>query len=396
MAAWALFSKHKSQLVVNACKMEPVLQLVAEEEGVVVIQSQEDAIFTSYYQDRPAIVARDGSVINIFGKRNSFYYGDVLVDHSSLILKTDMDGYLTPEGKMGLLFTAATFAFIADKALVFSVDKLLAGAGAAEATTVTLTAKELTLAGASEIGFCPGAATSSVYFLMTAPTMKFDDHSVLSFNNSGDTGANIDARFCSREADYSGTIKSTNVEVRLESEMGVLEKNVLINAIGWDPLYFYYKQYVPPDLRMYPNPSVVGQKTQLSAAMPAAKTGGAANILQGARLTEQGNATATKPDSASENRDDADFACQIFPNPVNSTVTIKVHPSQASNVQVRIYNAVGQEAAELLDSTIPPGAHLLKWNATGKASGVYFVVVRAVQCDSGKPFVRRQKMVLLY
>lgn len=65
-----------------------------------------------------------------------------------------------------------------------------------------------------------------------------------------------------------------------------------------------------------------------------------------------------------------------YPNPFNPETTIKYQLSKTSNVKLTIYNLAGQEVKTLIDSAIPAGLHVVRWNGTDErgrnvASGIY-------------------------
>lgn len=80
---------------------------------------------------------------------------------------------------------------------------------------------------------------------------------------------------------------------------------------------------------------------------------------------------------------------QNFPNPFNPSTIIHFSLQKASNVRLTIYNVLGQKIATLVDSHMEAGAHNVKFDATGFASGVYFYRLEAGGYRSQK------KMMLL-
>lgn len=85
---------------------------------------------------------------------------------------------------------------------------------------------------------------------------------------------------------------------------------------------------------------------------------------------------------------------QNYPNPFNPTTTISYSLSSASKVQLKIYNALGQEIRILVDARQPTGTHRVEWDgrdSNGKlaASGLYLYRLKA---DS---FVETRKMILI-
>ena len=80
---------------------------------------------------------------------------------------------------------------------------------------------------------------------------------------------------------------------------------------------------------------------------------------------------------------------QNYPNPFNPTTTIEFALPDVSDVKITIYNVRGQVVATLVDGRLEAGYHAVTWNATQKASGVYFYRIEA------RDFIETKKMVLL-
>jgi hypothetical protein len=80
---------------------------------------------------------------------------------------------------------------------------------------------------------------------------------------------------------------------------------------------------------------------------------------------------------------------QNFPNPFNPTTTIKYSTSQAGNVEITIWNVLGEKVADLANGYHTAGEHKITFNASGFTSGIYFCQMKAGHV------VETQKMVLL-
>ncbi len=80
---------------------------------------------------------------------------------------------------------------------------------------------------------------------------------------------------------------------------------------------------------------------------------------------------------------------QNYPNPFNPTTKIEYSIPLQAQVELRIYNVVGQEVAILVNEIQKPGVHDVKFEASKLASGVYFYRLVAGTFTSVK------KMVLL-
>ncbi len=78
-----------------------------------------------------------------------------------------------------------------------------------------------------------------------------------------------------------------------------------------------------------------------------------------------------------------------YPNPFNPSTSFEFTVAQAGNVNITVYNALGQEIATLVDGNKGVGTYLVNWDAANMASGVYFYTLNA------PGFTATQKMLLL-
>jgi hypothetical protein len=63
---------------------------------------------------------------------------------------------------------------------------------------------------------------------------------------------------------------------------------------------------------------------------------------------------------------------QNYPNPFNPSTEIAFDLPKSSNVNLTIYNVLGQQVETLVDSRLDAGAHVVTWDANRYSSGVYF------------------------
>ena len=68
---------------------------------------------------------------------------------------------------------------------------------------------------------------------------------------------------------------------------------------------------------------------------------------------------------------------QNYPNPFNPTTNIKLALPEAANVNLCVYNLIGQEVAVIHKGQLQPGYHSFILDASRLASGVYFYKVEA-------------------
>ena len=80
---------------------------------------------------------------------------------------------------------------------------------------------------------------------------------------------------------------------------------------------------------------------------------------------------------------------QNFPNPFNPSTKINYSIPQFSNVNIKIFDILGNEIETLTNAEKPSGSYELTWNAAGMPSGVYFYKITAGD------FIQTKKMILL-
>ena len=77
---------------------------------------------------------------------------------------------------------------------------------------------------------------------------------------------------------------------------------------------------------------------------------------------------------------------QNYPNPFNPTTRIRYHIPEAAQVQILIYNTLGQRVRTLVDESRPAGAYEVTWDGTNDlgvrvASGIYIYQMKAGNFD---------------
>ncbi len=68
---------------------------------------------------------------------------------------------------------------------------------------------------------------------------------------------------------------------------------------------------------------------------------------------------------------------QNYPNPFNPTTNIKFSLPTAGDVNLSVYNVLGQKVTTLLDKRMSAGSHVVGFNASSYASGVYIYRLEA-------------------
>ena len=80
---------------------------------------------------------------------------------------------------------------------------------------------------------------------------------------------------------------------------------------------------------------------------------------------------------------------QNYPNPFNPTTTIQYSIPHRSNVELKVYDVLGNEVAILINEEKERGVYTVSFDATGLASGMYLYRLQAGN------FVETKKMILL-
>jgi photosystem II stability/assembly factor-like uncharacterized protein len=87
---------------------------------------------------------------------------------------------------------------------------------------------------------------------------------------------------------------------------------------------------------------------------------------------------------------------QNFPNPFNPTTTISYQLPVNSNVNLKIYDILGREAATLVNEEKPAGSYEVVFNGSGLSSGIYFYQLKALPTGrQAGEIIQTKKFVLM-
>jgi hypothetical protein len=85
---------------------------------------------------------------------------------------------------------------------------------------------------------------------------------------------------------------------------------------------------------------------------------------------------------------------QNYPNPFNPSTTIRFALPTNAQVEIKLYNAIGQEVELILSAELNAGTHETVFNASRLASGIYFYMIKA-QGSNGNNFTSTKRMILM-
>jgi hypothetical protein len=68
---------------------------------------------------------------------------------------------------------------------------------------------------------------------------------------------------------------------------------------------------------------------------------------------------------------------QNYPNPFNPVTIISWQLAVGSDVELSIYNTLGQKVTTLVNGKFDAGYHQITWDAIGLAAGIYYYQIIA-------------------
>jgi len=87
---------------------------------------------------------------------------------------------------------------------------------------------------------------------------------------------------------------------------------------------------------------------------------------------------------------------QNYPNPFNPTTNLNFQVTDFRFVSLKIYDALGREAATLVNEPKAPGVYRVQWDASDFSSGVYYVRMRVLDNKGVEHgFVKSRKIILM-
>ena len=79
----------------------------------------------------------------------------------------------------------------------------------------------------------------------------------------------------------------------------------------------------------------------------------------------------------SSDRPNSLYLSQNYPNPFNPSTTIDFYAPESGNLQLDVFNMLGQKVATIANGYYSTGAHRLQFDASQLSSGIYMYVLRS-------------------
>ncbi|MDP1994779.1 MAG: T9SS type A sorting domain-containing protein, partial [Ignavibacteria bacterium] len=86
---------------------------------------------------------------------------------------------------------------------------------------------------------------------------------------------------------------------------------------------------------------------------------------------------------------------QNYPNPFNPTTVIQYALPYESNVNITVYNTLGQVVKTFNEGTKQTGSYNVNFNGEGLSSGIYLYNINAVSINGKQNFQATKKMILI-
>jgi hypothetical protein len=78
---------------------------------------------------------------------------------------------------------------------------------------------------------------------------------------------------------------------------------------------------------------------------------------------------------------------QNYPNPFNPITIINYELRMTNDVEVNIYNVLGEKVQTLVSESQVAGNHSIEWDATGLASGIYYYELKTANFRDVKKMI---------
>lgn len=116
--------------------------------------------------------------------------------------------------------------------------------------------------------------------------------------------------------------------------------------------------------------------------------------VDGFRVSKSWDFAITSISNESNNISENFNLAQNYPNPFNPNTTIKYTIAEKGFIRLTIYNSLGEEVSNLVNSNRDKGSYTVNFNGNGLNSGIYFYKL-TYKNKNGNNFTDTKKLILL-
>lgn len=88
-----------------------------------------------------------------------------------------------------------------------------------------------------------------------------------------------------------------------------------------------------------------------------------------------------------QNNPEEFFINNIYPNPFNSKAKLDVHLNKETNLEIKVYNLIGEEVQKITNEVFRPGVYSFLIDASNLSSGIYFVRIKTNETTQLKKLI---------
>ncbi len=161
-----------------------------------------------------------------------------------------------------------------------------------------------------------------------------------------------------------------------------------VNIFDWFDIPPFTTNCCTQDVLLLPGDSMVAEIT-FSPTVTGDVTNGIRVLNDRGDFVELRVVGSTSSDVKPQNVLPGDLELSVYPNPGNAEFSLSYRLSRNSDVALRLFDITGREVSTLVNDARAAGNHVIHWNASDMASGVYFAVLSTGEASAA------QKLVIL-
>jgi hypothetical protein len=252
--------------------------------------------------------------------------------------------------------TGAKLVFAKQGTQVLTLSNITYGSGAGSPINYDVASGTTLLLGTNDLGTAPNSSTGSFRVLDGAAV--YSGHPNGLNGNITSTGAQGGGNFFSANANYgfNGSVVQAT---------GLFLPDTLLDLTINNPTRVNLSKHITINDTLHLRAGVfdIGRGTGYTLGPNGHVS------LEGGTLTSVSTYSKTVPQEF--------YVDQNYPNPFNPSTTIRFGLPNKSFVMAKVFNLLGQEVAMLFEGNLEPGIHLMDFDASHLASGIYLCRIQA-------------------